>query len=119
MVLLLLAGNAWGGEFQNDFRVADSESQEAFDRLRTSFPAFAGDPISFVFRSGAGIDDPAVRSEVEATLDEIAAEPGVLEVVSPYTGLALVDGERRTAIAQVRMVDFGPDVDQGLSLIHI
>ena len=114
VVLLLLAGNAWGGEFQNDFRVADSESQEAFDRLRTSFPAFAGDPISFVFRSDAGIDDPAVRSEVEATLDEIAAEPGVLEVVSPYTGLALVDGERRTAIAQVRMVDFGPDVEFAL-----
>lgn len=114
VLALLLAGNAWGGEFENDFRVADSESQEAFDRLRTSFPAFAGDPISFVFRSDLGIDDPTARSEVEAVLTEIAAEPGVMEVVSPYTGLALVDEERRTAVAQVRMVDFGPDVDAGL-----
>ncbi len=114
VVALFVAGNAWGGEFQNDFRVADSESQEAFDRMQASFPAFAGDPISFVFRSDVGIDEPAVRSEVESVLAEIAAEPGVMEVVSPYAGLALVDAERQTAIAQVRMVDFGPDVEIGL-----
>lgn len=114
VVALFVAGNTWGGEFQNDFRVADSESQEAFDRMQASFPAFAGDPISFVFRSDVGIDEPAVRSEVEAVLAEIADEPGVMEVVSPFRGLALVDEERQTAIAQVRMVDFGPDVEIGL-----
>ncbi len=57
--------------------------------------------------TGASVDDPAVRSGITAMLDQIAATPGVLRVVSPYTaaGAAQLNEKVGTAFATVGVSD--------------
>jgi len=119
LVVLGAASQFYGAAFRNDFRVADSESQRAIDLLQERFPQFAGDPLALVFRAEPTIDDPGVREEMEAFFADVASRDGVREVVSPYTGLAPVTPDRTTAIAQVRLDDFGPEVDTELVLAII
>jgi RND superfamily putative drug exporter len=114
LVLLGVGSQVWGGAFRNDFRVAESESQRALDLLQERFPAFAGDPLALVFRAEDTVDDPDVRRRMEAFFSDVAAMDGVEEVVSPYVGLAPVSPDRRTAIAQVRLSAFGPEVEPAL-----
>lgn len=114
IVVLGVGSQLYGGEFRNDFRVAESESQRALDLLEQRFPAFAGDPLALVFRAEATVDDPEVRRRMEALFADVAALDGVDDVVSPYVGLAPVNADRSTAIAQVRLTEFGPEVDPAL-----
>ena len=116
LVALLVLGvgsQVYGGAFRNDFRVAESESQRALDLLQERFPAFAGDPLALVFRADT-VDDPDVRRRMDQLFADVAALDGVEEVVSPYVGLAPVSADRTTAIAQVRLAEFGPEVDPEL-----
>jgi len=117
LVALLVLGvgsQVYGGAFRNDFRVAESESQRALDLLQERFPAFAGDPLALVFRADDTVDAPDVRRRMEQLFADVAAQDGVEEVISPYVGLAPVSADRTTAIAQVRLAEFGPEVDPGL-----
>jgi len=117
LVALLVLGvgsQVYGGAFRNDFRVAESESQRALDLLQQRFPAFAGDPLALVFRAEDTVDDPDVRRRMDQFFAGVAALDGVEEVVSPYDGLAPVSADRTTAIAQVRLAEFGPEVDPEL-----
>jgi len=114
LVVLGVGSQIYGAAFRNDFRVAESESQRALDLLQQRFPAFAGDPLAVVFRADATVDDPDVRRRMEAFFADVAALEGVEEVVSPYGGLAPVTADRTTAIAQVRLAEFGPEVDPEL-----
>lgn len=114
IVVLGIGSQVYGGEFRNDFRVAESESQRALDLLEQRFPAFAGDPLALVFRADATIDDPDVRGRLEALFTDVAAMDGVEEVVSPYVDLTPVTADRTSAIAQVRLTEFGPEVDPAL-----
>jgi RND superfamily putative drug exporter len=116
VVLVLLGAGAqlFGGAFRNDFRVAESESQRALDLLQERFPEFAGDPLALVFRAEATVDDPEVRGQMEALFADVASLDGVEEVVSPYGGLAPVSPDRTAALAQVRLAEFGPEVDPEL-----
>ena|GEM_PF-158545 len=116
LVVLGAASQLYGATFRNDFSVADSESQRAIDLLQERFPQFAGDPLALVFRAEPTIDDPGVRAQMEAFFADVTSRDGVREVVSPYTGLAPVSPDRTTAIAQVRLEDFGPEVDPDLVL---
>ena len=114
LLLLGVSSQLYGGEFRNDFRVAESESQRGLDLLRERFPEFSGDPLAVVFRADATVDDPDVRRRMEVFFTEVAALDGVEGVVSPYGGLAPVSADRSTAIAQLRLVEFGPEVEPGL-----
>lgn len=114
IVALAVGVQLYGGVFRNDFRVAESESQRALDLLEQRFPAFAGDPLALVFRAQDTVDDPDVRRRMEALFADIATIDGVAEVVSPYVGLSPVNAGRTAAIAQVRLTEFGPEVDPGL-----
>ncbi|HEX4979121.1 MAG TPA: MMPL family transporter [Acidimicrobiales bacterium] len=114
LVALGLAASTYGGEFQNDFRISDSESQEAFELLQERYPEFAGDPLSVPFRAEDGIDDPDVKADMEDFFADVAALHGVKGVVSPYDGPALVSRDRTTAMGQVQLEAFGPEVDPEL-----
>ncbi|MDY7106038.1 MAG: MMPL family transporter [Actinomycetota bacterium] len=94
--------------------MSGAESQRALELLDERFPEFAGDPLALVFRSETTVDDPAVRQQMEALFAEVAALDGVREVVSPYTGFAPVNADRTTAIAQIRLLEFGPEADPAL-----
>jgi RND superfamily putative drug exporter len=91
---LLAVASAGAGEFDNEFGLPGSESQEAFDRLEDGgFGDRAGAIIQLVVVAGSGVDDPAVQAEFEAVLAEIDSGVGGAEVVSPYQP----DGERQIA----------------------
>jgi RND superfamily putative drug exporter len=82
--LSAVAGAA-AGEFDNEYDLPGSESQEAFDRLEASgFGDRAGATIQLVVEADAGVEDPAVRGAFEAVLAEVASEVSDAELVSPY-----------------------------------
>jgi len=91
--LSAVAGTA-AGEFNNEFDLPGSESQEAFDRLEVGgFGDRAGATIQLVVEAEAGVDDPSVREPFEAVLAEISSGVDDAQVISPYgTG-----GERQIA----------------------
>ena len=73
-----------GAAFDAGFEIPDSESRRGFDALDTHFGGFgSGQSGSIVFRTDAGVDDPAVRTAMEALFAEVAAIEGVV-VSSPY-----------------------------------
>jgi RND superfamily putative drug exporter len=114
IVALGVSAQVYGAEFRNDFRVADAESQRALDMLQERFPEFSGDPLALAVRAEATVDDPGVRASLDGFFAEVASLDGVEEVVSPFVGLAPVSVDRRSAIAQVRLREFGPEVDPEL-----
>jgi RND superfamily putative drug exporter len=114
IVALGVSAQVYGAEFRNDFRVADAESQRALDMLQERFPEFSGDPLALAVRAEATVDDPGVRATLDGFFAEVASLDGVEEVVSPFDGLAPVSSDRRSAIAQVRLREFGPEVDPEL-----
>jgi RND superfamily putative drug exporter len=57
-----------GSDFNEDFKPPKSDSQQAYDMLSKNFPAQAGDTGQFVFKSDAGVKDPATQKQVEAAL---------------------------------------------------
>jgi len=73
----------------------------AYKLLDQRFPARGGDSVKLVF--GGAIDDPAVRSQVDAVIATAAARPHVTGVGSPYApeGAAQVSADRRVAYAEV------------------
>jgi putative drug exporter of the RND superfamily len=88
-VLLVVAvsvmAGAAAGEFDNEFGLPGSESQEAFNLLEDSgFGDRAGATIQLVVESDAGIDDPAVRRGFQSLLDQIGSGVADAQVVSPY-----------------------------------
>jgi RND superfamily putative drug exporter len=94
------AGTAFTGSTQ----LPDSESSTAYallDELGASGSTASGRIVWHV--DGAAIDAPDVQADVAAMLDEVAAQPGVEQVVSPYAGggAAQLDATTGTAFAVV------------------
>ena len=83
--LLALAG-AFGGVFKVEFKLPGSESQRAFDTLEANgFGDRTGEQGQLVIEAPQGVDDPAVRAEMEQLFDRIEANVDSVTVVSPYT----------------------------------
>ncbi len=84
--LLLFGGisGATGSGFSTAFSLPDVESSRGFDIIEEHFGGRGGGSGgTVVFRSEAGIDDPAVKAAMTAFLADIdAIEP--LQVISPY-----------------------------------
>ena len=107
LVVGLSAAAAVGaGEFDNEFGLPGSESEEAFDLLEASgFGDRAGANIHLVVQADSGVDQPAVRSAFESVLTEISNTVDAAEVVSPYAsgGEIRIDDSRRIAYAEVNL----------------
>ena len=94
VVGLSAVAGAAAGEFDNEFGLPGSESQEAFDRLEDGgFGDRAGATVQLVVEADAGVADPSVREPFEAVLAEIDASVDDVEVLSPYAA----GGERQVA----------------------
>ncbi|MYD65673.1 MAG: MMPL family transporter [Chloroflexi bacterium] len=88
VVAALAAAGAVGPSFYAQLEAPDSDSRSGFEVLEEHFGGLGGGfSGSVVFRSEAGIDDPAVREAMEAMFDEIDAYDGV-NVTSPYRATA-------------------------------
>jgi RND superfamily putative drug exporter len=94
MVGLSAVASSAAGEFDNEFGLPGSESQEAFDLLEDGgFGDRAGASLQLVVEADQGVTDPAVQAELETVLAAIGAEVDEAEVVSPYQP----GGERQVA----------------------
>ena len=96
---------AVGASYSSNFNLPSSDSQRANDLLKRSFPAQAGDQAQIVFQVRSGkVTDPGVRARMQPALTQIARQPHVVGVQSPYAaaGSHAVSRDGRTAYAVVR-----------------
>ena len=102
LVLLAIAAvlaTTVGGSFSNSFKIPGAESQKAIDLLQARFPSAAGDSATMVFQSAAGVNDPAVKGDVQALLGKAAKLPDVVAVESPYDSATAISQDGTIAYA--------------------
>jgi RND superfamily putative drug exporter len=113
-ILLLAAGivgnRVAGGSFVNDLSVSGTDSQAAYDAMRTQFPQLSGDPLQIVVRAERGVADPGVRTAVEDALGRIRRVTDVAAVQSPYGPGATVSADGSTAIVTVMFTQRAKDI---------
>src|SRR5215203_2052937 len=86
LVGVTTAASAIGSDYNNDFTLPGTQSQEAADTLAARAPAQAGDTIQIVVQDADGVRSPAVRERVEAMLADVRELRHVAVVASPYEG---------------------------------
>ncbi len=123
-IAVLVLGNifsgAIGSAFREEFNLPDVESKTGFDILDAEFGGQGTGIVgTVVFRAEQGVDDPAVRAEMEALFAEIATIEDVNRVESPYApgGELLISSQGpeagRIAYANVELPD---DIDSPRAL---
>ncbi|MFP5319355.1 MAG: MMPL family transporter [Acidimicrobiia bacterium] len=93
-VLVIVGGvsGAVGSGFRDEFNLPDVESKTGFDILEESFGGQGTGPVgTIVFEAEQGVEDPAVRSAMEALFARVAQIEDVARVQSPYEP----EGERQ------------------------
>ncbi|SEF18897.1 MMPL family transporter [Jiangella alba] len=88
-----------GDDYRDDVSLPGTESQHAADLLAEHGFGRAGDTLQIVFHADAGLGDPAVRTEVERALAEVAALPPISALESPYASPATVAPDGSTGYA--------------------
>jgi putative drug exporter of the RND superfamily len=89
-ILALVLGNGIAGsigdEYRQDFSLEGFESTDGFTLVESQFDDGSGSPQSgqIVFQAEQGVDDPAIREEMEALFAEVAEIDDVISVQSPY-----------------------------------
>ncbi len=103
--LVLAAGlaAAYGGDFTADYSAPGSDSSQAQDLLEGRFPSQAGDTVDVVVHAGAGVEDAAVRSNVQALLGELADFPHVESIDDPYAVPGSISADGETLVAHLRL----------------
>jgi RND superfamily putative drug exporter len=120
-IAVVVVGNgilaAVGGAQTNaDFSLPDVESKRGTDLLEENFGGQgAGFGGTIVFQAEQGVDDPALRRDMEAVFDDVAAVDGIARVGSPYAPGAerqiANEGPDAGTIAYAT-VDFDPDLGE-------
>ena len=125
VVVVFGAVAAIGPAFDAAFEIPASESRRGFDALDAHFGGFgSGSSGSIVFRSDAGIDDPAVRTAMEAMFAGVAEFEGVI-VSSPYEGFgsaAQISDDGRVAFASLSLsadLDFTETAEIGIEIVAL
>ncbi|HEX5609087.1 MAG TPA: MMPL family transporter [Solirubrobacterales bacterium] len=96
--------SAAGSDFNEEFKLPASDSQEAFELLETKFAAQSGDTATIVYKADQGVESAAVKSKMEGVFDEVDKLPHVSEVASPYKegGAGAVSENGKIAYATVQ-----------------
>jgi putative drug exporter of the RND superfamily len=108
LFLVVALASGVGGAFRTDFDLPGSESQAAIDLLeRSGFGDRGGQQGQVVFTSSRGVDDPAVRAEIEPFLRRVDRTVSRATVVSPYSpeGARQIAEGGRIAYAEVNLAD--------------
>ncbi len=113
---------AIGGEFINSSNIPGAESPKAIDLLDERFPAQSGDSATIVFQSSSGVNDPTVKSEIDAVLASAAALPNVVNVASPFEANGAISADGTIAYAAVlyddsSRIDPAESVDELTALV--
>ncbi len=104
LIAVNVAAGAAGSAFSTEFTPPDSESADVIDQLESVSPERAGFTGQVVFQADQGVDDPAVRSAMEALFGKIDALDGI-EVISPYLTQGQIDQSGTIAFAQLNITD--------------
>jgi RND superfamily putative drug exporter len=102
-ILTTFIATAVGRQYATNFTLPGTEAQRALDLLKAEFPAQSGDVDTIVFHSSSTVDSPAVRAAVSKLLAEVARDPHVVSVISPYSprGAFEISRDGATAFATV------------------
>jgi putative drug exporter of the RND superfamily len=119
-----VAAGAVGAAFDSSFGNLESESTRGLDTLEEFFPG-AGSLVSgsIVFRSEAGVDDPAVQAAMTEMFTAAAQIDGVT-IVSPFDpqGAQQISPDGTVAFAQVNLassVDQTESTEIGAELVDL
>jgi putative drug exporter of the RND superfamily len=94
---------AFAGAFTADYSAPGSDSKQAQDLLEQRFPVQAGDTVQVVVRSGAGVADPAVRSDVAGLLRRLGGMPHVAAAENPYGTPGDISRDGKTLISHLKL----------------
>ncbi len=100
--------------FDDSFTLPGTQSQQALDQLGMTFPEMSGASATMVVVTGAdrSLDDPDVRTAIEATTDEIGKLDFVRTTQSPYSDMVtgMISTDRKAGLSSimltVHMTDF-------------
>src|SRR4051794_20435259 len=97
--------STFGGEAKQDYLQPGSESQAAAKALQAKFPQKAGDTVQVVLHSKDGFSSDALRTRADAIFADLAADPHVTGVASPFDdgGQSQISKDGRTAYALVAL----------------
>src|SRR3954451_7561354 len=101
-VAIVLAAT-FGGEFKADYSAPGSDSSQAQTLLEDRFPSQAGDTVDVVVRTDQGVDNAAVRGEVQALLSDLSKVPHVATVENPYRTDGAISPDGTTLVAHARL----------------
>ncbi len=118
MALLALVGTSGAllmGDFDDEFRIPGSSSQEALDKLRMTFPegAALGATAIVIAPEGTNIND--LQADVESNLSDFEDVDVVDSVTSPWNEMVkgLINDDNTAAVAQLTLdVDENPTTEQ-------
>jgi RND superfamily putative drug exporter len=111
LVASFALSSAVGGTFKADYFAPGSESKEALETLRTKFPERAGESVQVVFHAPGGIQQ--ARPRIDALLSDLADDPHVAGVVSPFSerGAFQVSRDGKIAYADVELDVVAQDLE--------
>ena len=104
-----------GSAFSNSVSLTGTESTKALDLISAWMPQQAGDSATVVWRTPTGsVTDAAVKTRMQAALEQIAAVPSVVSVTSPYdaNGAAQISEDGTTAYADVMFSGRGSELSK-------
>src|SRR5215218_9619801 len=123
LVGVSVLASSFGGETSMEFELPASDSQEAFDLLKSADTGQQNESGKVVFAAD-DVTDPAVAAEAQAFLDQVADVEHVESVRSPFDGTPessfQISPQQRVAYAEVQFdgeyqdlpVDLGPDIEK-------
>jgi putative drug exporter of the RND superfamily len=103
-ILTTVVASAVGRNYATNFSLPGTESQRALDLLKKDFPTQSGDVDTVVFHVANGsVDSPQVRAAITSLLAQVAKDPHVVSVLSPFgpAGSVEISHDRSTAFATV------------------
>jgi RND superfamily putative drug exporter len=97
--------SSFGGETRQDYLQPGSESRAASQTLQATFPQKAGDTLQVVLHSEDGLSSAVVRTRAKDMLANVAADPHVTGVASPFSDGAAnqISHDGKTAYALVAL----------------
>jgi putative drug exporter of the RND superfamily len=121
---VLVASSSSGASYADEFDLPGTESSQAIDLMEQALPAQAGDTDTIVWHVDDGsVEDSDVRQRIEPMLTEIARQPDVGTVTSPYTqaGATQISADGAIAYAQLTFTEHAEalDVDNVENIIDI
>jgi RND superfamily putative drug exporter len=103
-----------GSDFTEEFKLPDSDSQEAFELLENRFPQQSGDTATIAFKAEGGVRDPAVKTQMTALFHKAEGMDHVSEVANPYAGdsAGAISDNGTIAYATIQYDAFGNKLDK-------